>query len=166
MNNSSARRAKTLSFATGVLFLLCLIGMMILSRSPPEPLATIAFVGFTNSSSRAQAVFALTNPPTVALGLHSVRTIDRSESAVSTQEVGHFSWSTKTSWGLLYAVTVDTTNEPLRFIFKFQRRATGPRRITEQIHELVSKLTDPPREFYTGTVYFITNETAIESLRP
>ena len=60
-----------------------------------------------------------------------------------------------------YAISVDTTNEPLQVVFQFQQRTVGPRRIVEQLRELWGRLTGNEREFFTGSVFFITNETTL-----
>ena len=46
-----------------------------------------------------------------------------------------------------YAISVDTTNEPLRVVLEFQQRATGPRRFFEQVRELFGEITQNEREF-------------------
>ena len=49
---------------------------------------------------------------------------------------------------------------------KFQERSAGPRRIIEQMRELFGEITHNEREFFTGNVFFVTNETRINSTRP
>jgi hypothetical protein len=88
-----------------------------------------------------------------------VRRLSNPGDDAAVHEAGHFSWTRREQWGLLYAMTVDTTNEPLRVVFKFQQLASGPRRIVEQARELFGRITANEREFFTGSVFYVTNET-------
>jgi hypothetical protein len=117
------------------------------------------FLGFTNAGGRHEALFALSNPPPVAVSLHSVRRVSTLTNNEGTGEAGHFSWASKEQWGLPYAIDVDSTNEPLRVVFQFRQRAIGPRRVVEQIRELWGRLTGNERGFFTGSIFFVTNET-------
>ena len=144
--------------------LLCVGSLMVSSifqgsrRVPP---VNMGFVGFTNSGARTEALFAISNPPNAAVSLHSVRLRDTSDSNSADKDRGHFSWARRESWGLPYAITVDTTNEPLSVIFKFQQRSVGPARIVEQIKELFGRITGSEVEFFTGHVFFATNDTRV-----
>jgi hypothetical protein len=126
----------------------------------------VAFLGFTNSGAGTEALFALTNPPAVAVSLHSVRAAARTGRADANEEKGSFSWGRRESWGLAYAISVITTNEPLRVVLKFQQRAAGPRRLIELVREVFGRLAHNDREFFTGHVFFVTNETRINSAGP
>jgi hypothetical protein len=128
------------------------------------PLVNVAFLGFTNSGSSPEALFALTNPPAVAVSLHSVRGTARAEPPGPQKERGAFSWGRRESWGLVYAIGVDTTNEPLQAVLKFQQRSGSPRRLVEQVRELFGRLVGKERDFFTGHVFFVTNETRINTV--
>src|SRR5438876_10410107 len=124
MNSKSARRTKWLLIVAAVLSLL--ISTLRLPHPHSRPFVNLSFIGFTNSGAGVEALFALTNPPKVAVTLHSVRAAAHGDQSGATQERG--TWGRKESWGLAYALSVDTTNEPLRVLLKFQQRAVGPRR--------------------------------------
>src|SRR6266446_6484015 len=121
MSSNGARRTKWVLIVTAVLALL--ISILRLPHPYSAPVVNLAFVGFTNSGAGVEAVFALTNPPKVAVTLHSVRAAAHGDQSGATQERGYFTWGRKVSWGLAYAISVDTTNEPLRVVIKFQQRA-------------------------------------------
>ena len=158
MNRPRKRQALGLLIATAILALALLLVSS--SHSPWQaPIVNVAFLGFTNAGSATEALFALTNPPPVAVSLDSVRAIPDLPSAATNKERGVFSWGRRESWGLVYAVAVDSTNEPLRVVLKFHQRATGPRRLVEQVREFFGHLTKGDREFFTGHVFFVTNET-------
>jgi len=141
-----------------------LISILRLPHPHSTPVVNLAFIGFTNSGAGVEALFALTNPPKVAVTLHSVRAAAHGDQSGATQERGYFTWGRKESWGLAYAISVDTTNEPLRVVIKFQQRAAGPRRFIEQMRELFGEITHNEREFFTGNLFFVTNETKITSI--
>ena len=162
MNSKSARRTKWLLIVAAVLSLL--ISTLRLPHPHSRPFVNLAFIGFTNSGAGAEALFALTNPPKVAVTLHSVRAAAPGDHSDATQERGCFSWGKRESWGLAYAISVDTTNEPLRVVLKFQQRAVGPRRVIERVREIFGEITHNEREFFTGNLFFVTNETKITSI--
>jgi len=141
---------------------------MSLLRSPhPHPaFVDVAFLGFTNSGAFTEALFAFTNPPDVAVSLSSVRAAAHMDRTDANVERGSFSWGRRESWGLAYAISVDTTNESLRVVLKFQQRAAGPRRMIEVVREVFGRLVHNEKEFFTGRVFFVTNETRINSAGP
>jgi hypothetical protein len=147
-----------------LLVLACLVGLLISRPKVAAPSVVTSFLRFTNSGARQEALFALSNPPNAAVSLHSVRRLSNAGDAATAREAGQLSWTRREVWGLPYAITVDTTNEPLRVVFKFQQRAVGPRRIVEQVREVFGRITGNEREFFTGSIFFVTNETKIESL--
>jgi hypothetical protein len=147
-----------------LLALLCLVGLLTFRPRVTAPSVATSFLGFTNSGSRQEALFALSNPPPASVSLHSVRRLSDTGDDATGLEAGHFSWTRREHWGLPYAITVHTTNEPLRVVFEFQQRSVGPRRIGEQIREVFGRITGNEREFFTGATFFVTNETKIENL--
>jgi hypothetical protein len=132
-------------------------------QRPPVSAIAIGFLGFTNSGMRAEALFAISNPPNSAVTLQSVTLKDANSSSATNRERGFFSWTRREPWGLPYAIGVDTTNEPLRVVFQFQRPAVGPRRIVERIKELFQKLRGNEMTHFTGSKFFVTNETSVVS---
>jgi hypothetical protein len=147
----------------GVVVLVLSAALLILNLPGPTPAPTVAvgFLGFTNSIGRVEALFAISNPPNSAVSLHSVRLKDANGSSPSNTDRGNFSWVRRETWGLAYAITVDMTNEPLRVIFQFQRPAFGPRWIIERIKEFVEKLKGRDITLFTGSKFFVTNETRV-----
>jgi len=144
-----------------------LISVLITSYSQwTPPLVNVAFIGFTNSGSSPEALFALTNPPAAAISLHSVRGTAHADPPGTQKERGAFRWGRRESWGLVYAIGVDTTNEPRQVVLKFQQRNGSPRRKVEQVRELFGRLVGKEREFFTGKVFFVTNETRINTVAP
>ncbi len=127
-------------------------------------MVNVAFVGFTNSSTGLEALFALTNPPAVAVDLYSVRGTRPAEPPGIQKERGVFSWARRESWGVAYAISIDTTNEPLQVVLRFQARSGGPRRLVEQVGELLGRLVRRDREFFTGQIFFETNETRVNPI--
>jgi hypothetical protein len=82
-------------------------------------------------------------------------------SSLPSDKLGSWTWSRGQSWGMISAVTVKTTNEPLQMVWEFQERASGLRRIPEQLKELWGEMTGHDREFFTGRKFFVTNETRV-----
>jgi len=164
---NSKRTRRTLSLVMAIAILVLLIGLL---RSPhphwTPPVVNVAFLGFTNSGIGTEALFALTNPPAVAVSLHSVRAAAHGDGTGAKEERGSFSWGRRESWALAYAISVDTTNEPLRVVLEFQQRAVGPRRFIELVREVFGRLTHNDREFFTGHAFFVTNETRIINTGP
>lgn len=150
---------KKLTFIFCLVLVVCVLGLWRIPRKVTPPTVATGFLGFTNSGGRHEALFALSNPLNAAVSLHSVRRIATIANKNVTGEAGHFSWARKEQWGLPYAIGVDSTNEPLRVVFQFQQRASGPRRIGEQLRELLGRITGNEREFFTGSIFFVTNET-------
>ena len=164
MNSKRTRRTVCLLIAT----IISSVGISLL-RSPHQHPASIdvAFLGFTNSGALIEALFAFTNPPDVAVSLSSVRAAAHTDlTDANAAERGSFSWGRRESWGLAYAISVDTTNEPLRVVLKFQQRAAGPRRMVELVREVLGRLARNEKEFFTGHFFFVTNETRINSAGP
>jgi hypothetical protein len=150
---------KKRTFIFCFVLLVCLFGLWCLPRKVAPSAVVAGFLGFTNSGGHHEALFALSNPPNAAVSLHSVRRVSTLTNIVPAGEAGHFSWAGKEEWGLPYAISVNSTNEPLCVVFQFQQRAVGPRRIVEQIRELWGRLTRNECEFFTGSIFFVTNET-------
>ena len=165
MNRKKTRR--TLCVLAAVAILALLVSLL---RSPPPhwtaPVVNVAFLRFTNSAAGTEALFALTNPPAVAVSLHSVRAAARAGVPGANAERGSFSWCTREPWGLVYAINVETTNEPLRVVLMFQQRVASPRRLIELAREVFGRLTHNKQEFFTGHVFFVTNETRIDNTQP
>ncbi len=147
-------------------FAILVLVAIVLSAShlPPDPAVKVDFLGFTNSGPRVEALFALTNPPNVALSLYSVTLKGALDPAARKRERGSFSWGSRETWGLAYAVTVDTTNEPLRVIFEFQRPAVGPRWVVDFIKERWERLKGHDVTLFTGRKFYVTNETSVAGL--
>lgn len=139
--------------------------ILILNRQGPATGAFVAvgFLGFTNSGGRVEDLLAVSNPPNSAVSLHSVSLKDAGGSSPTNKDRGYFSWTRRELWGLPYAIGVDTTNEPLRVVFPFQRPAIGPRRMVERIKELLEKLKGNEMTHCTGSKFFGTNETSVVS---
>jgi hypothetical protein len=130
---------------------------------PPAPVVTVGFIAFTNSGGRTEAVFSINNPPDSAVTLLSIRAKDSTGSTPTNTDRGNFSWARREGSAITYAITVDTTNEPLQVVFAFQRPSAGPRRIVEQVRELFGRITGRERVFYTGSEFFLTNDTKIDT---
>ena len=145
----------------GVLVCACLwfFAVWLFSRPGPAPAAAMSFLGFTNASGGNEALFALSNPPPAAVSLHSVQPLRLVANNPVSRNAGSFSWGRREEWGLRYAISVNSTNEPLQVVFRFQLRAVGPRRLVEQCRELLGRITGDEREFFTGSISFVTNET-------
>ena len=163
MNSKRMRRTAFLLIAIVVS---AVVISLLRSQHPPPSSVDIAFLGFTNSGALTEALFAFTNPPDVAVSLYSVRAVAHTDRTGANDERGSFSWGRRESWGLAYAVSVDTTNEPLRIVLKFQQRAAGPRRVIELAREVFGRLAHNERDFFTGHAFFVTNETRINSTGP
>jgi hypothetical protein len=147
-----------LILAVAVLVVAGALLLLSVRNAPPVPAVTINFTGFTNSAGQMEALFALKDPlPDAAVSLHLVEPTTGEGSL----PVGNFSWARRESWGLSYAIAVDTTNEPLRVVFQFQRRAGGPRRLIELVRELFARLRGRDLELFTGGKFWVTNETRV-----
>jgi hypothetical protein len=145
------------------LLVLAFVALLITSWRLPSkpwslPVVPVYLASYTNSGAGTEALFMMTNPPNASIELLSVRSVDQAEGGAM-REKGRFSWGRRETWGLVYAVGVETTNEPLRVVWKFQLRRRGPKRILEQARELFGQLTGREHEYFTGTVFFVTNET-------
>ena len=156
-------KKRLLILAVGILLLSCALLILNLPGPTPAPTVPVGFLGFTNSVGRVEALFAISNPPNSAVSLHSVRLKGASGSSPTNTDRGNFSWARRETWGLACAITVDTTNEPLRVIFQFQRPAFGPRRIIDRIKEFLEKLKGRDITLFTGSKFFVTNETRVVS---
>ena len=139
---------------------LFIAGWRLLSIPWSPPAVPVYFACYTNSGAGPEALFMMTNPPNAAVELSSVRS-DAQAHGGAMLDRGQFSWGRREPWGLVYAVGVDTTNEPLRVVFKFQLRCRGPKMIFEQARELFGQITGREREYFTGMTFFVTNETKL-----
>jgi hypothetical protein len=151
---------KKLFILAGILVIVALA--ILLSRSPASPAhVKMAFYGFTNSGSGAEALFGISNHPNLSVVLHSVSRLRTNTPDSNAPPMGTWAWGRWEPWGITSAVSVKTTNEPLRVVFEFQQRAIGLRRIPESVKEVWGKLTGNEREFFTGSKFLVTNETSI-----
>ncbi len=124
MVDQSAQRTRWGLGITVVVVLL--FSMWEMPRKPYSvPDVGLDFVGFTNSGGAIEALFAMTNPPNAAVSLISVGSTSQGE-GVGIHDRGNFSWGSRESWGLAYAISVDTTNEPLQVVLKFQQKDGRP----------------------------------------
>jgi hypothetical protein len=163
LRNMTTGRTKTALWTLTVAALVALFiaswRLMSMQWSPPA--VPVYFACYTNSGAAwPEALFLMTNPPNASVELSSVRSegqIDRG----ARRDRGGFDWCSREPWGLVYAVGVDTTNEPLRLVWKFQLRCRGPKRIFEQARELFGQLTGREHEYFTGITFFVTNETKV-----
>lgn len=150
---------KGLILAVAVLVVAGALLLLSLRGAPPPPAVTINFTGFTNSAGQTEALFALKDPlPDAAVGLYSIDLVEPALGKGSLP-VGNFSWARRETWGLSYAIAVDTTNQPVRVVFQFQRRAGGPRRLIELVRELFARVRGRDLELFTGSRFYVTNET-------
>jgi hypothetical protein len=152
-------KRKFLIFA-GIL-LIAVVAILLLSRPASSPRLEMGFLGFTNSTAGAWpiAMFAISNRPNVAVMFDSFQKVN--PDPWFTEQSARWEWTHGTEWGMIEGVAVTTTNEPLAMVFKFQERASGLRRISEQIRELWGKVTGHEREFFTGRTFLVTNETRV-----
>jgi hypothetical protein len=136
--------------------------VILLSRGPASPPhVELGFLGFTNSGPRLIALFGISNHPPLAVDLDSITHLDTNASNAGDVS-GSWDWgSSWEPWGILCAIGVKTTNEPLRVVFEFQQRAVGLRRIPEVVQERWGTLTGKGREFFTGSKFLVTNQTSI-----
>lgn len=148
---------KGLILAIAVLVVAGALLLLSLRTAPPPPAVTINFTGFTNSAGQMEALFALKDPlPDAAVRLHLVE-----PTTCEGSPVGNFGWARRESWGLSYAIAVDTTNQPVRVVFQFQRRAGGSRRVIELVRELFARVRGRDLELFTGSRFYVTNETRV-----
>src|SRR6185369_15701758 len=153
-------RQKWLALA-GVVLVIGIVSLVMTLRDPPPPPAvSLHFLGFTNSSGNAEALFTLNEPlPDAAIEIYSVRS--RNSTGPNSLERGNFSWARGDGSSLTLGVTVDTTNEPLRVVFRFQRRNVGLRRLIDLVRERLAKLRGRDLELFTGSAFYVTNETRV-----
>jgi hypothetical protein len=139
-----------------------LLVCVLLWLRPPAPVRglpfTIGFIGFTNSAGTDLGLFGITNPPDSAVELYSVTLKVTSE---TNRQWGNFVEGRRETWGLVYTISVDSTNQPLQVVWQFQRRAKGPRRLIEWLRELWAQVRGREIELFTGSKFFATNETRV-----
>lgn len=148
----------------GLGVLIVAIVIMAWRPSGPVPTVAISFLGFTNTGRIQEGIFAISNPPNAMVGLESVRWQANPGSQV--HAAGHFSSSMRETWGLRYAIGVHETNQLINVVFRFQERATGPMRLVELVREWIDRALGKEREFFTGRVFFVTNETRVAAGEP
>lgn len=160
MNRVSESRRKWLLLA-GVVLVIGVVSLVLALRDPPPPPAVaLHFLGFTNSNGNAEALFTLGEPlPDAAIELDSVRL--KNSTGPGGLEHGNFSWARGDGSSLTLGVTVDTTNEPLRVVFRFQRRNVGLRRLLDLARERLAKVRGRDLELFTGSEFYVTNETRV-----
>ncbi len=151
------RNRRWLLVAIPILLALCVWLFSPASRRPVHPSVSVAFAGFTNSGTFVEALFSLTNPPALSMSLQSVHALGAKAGSVPV-ELGNFSYGRKEPWGLTYAISVGKTNEPLEVVLRFQELASGPTRAIERVREIFGDLTHKPQAFFTGPVFFVTNQ--------
>ena len=164
MNRVSESRYDTWKKWLAVAGVVLVIGVvslvMTLREPPPPPAVALHFLGFTNSSGNAEALFTLNEPlPDAAIEIYSVRL--KNSTGPNSLERGNFSWAHGDGSSLTLGVTVDTTNEPLRVVFRFQRRNVGLRRLVDVVRERLAKLRGRDLELFTGSTFYVTNETSV-----
>ena len=152
-------KRKTLILAG--IFPIAVAVILLLNRPAPTPRVETGFLGFTNSTGGTWpvAMFATSNRPNLAAMFDSFQKVNPDPSF--TQQSARWEWSRAAEWGIIEAVAVTTTNEPLAMVFQFQERASGLRRILEQIRELWGKVTGHEQELFTGRKFLVTNETRV-----
>jgi hypothetical protein len=159
-DNMKGRKTKTATWSLAVCAVaaLMIVSSRLLSAPWSLPMVPIYFACYTNSGAGAEALFILTNPPNASIELLSVRSSSQAD-GVSTQEEGRFNWGRREPWGLVYAIGVNKTNEALEVVWKLQLRNRGPKRVFEQARELFGHITGREHEYFTGTIFCVTNET-------
>src|SRR5512141_3245918 len=105
--NKITRRILLLFLSIAILALV-FIPLGLPNRNAAPPTVDVAFLGFTNSGTHSEALFAFTNPPPVAVSLYSVHDLAPVPPGSAVKDRGSFSWGRRDPWGLLYAVWVDT----------------------------------------------------------
>jgi hypothetical protein len=145
------------------IFLIAAVAILSSSRPVPTSRVEMGFLGFTNSTVNAWpiAMFPISNRPNLAVKFYSFQRVNPDPNF--TQQSARWEWGRATEWGILQAIAVTTTNEPLAMVFQFQERASGLRRIPEQLRELWGKVTGNEREFFTGRKFLVTNETHVSA---
>jgi hypothetical protein len=160
---AESRLVKKRLLLLALILLVLLSAFLMLPRKNVVPSLPAVFLGFTNSGGQPEALFAFSNPPPASLSLHSIRRITFPVDSAA-RDGGRFSWGRREEWGLIYAIGVDTTNEPLRVVFQFQQRAVGLRRLVEQIRELFGRMAHNEREFFSGSIFLLTNEVRSDAI--
>jgi hypothetical protein len=154
---------RKLLVVAGIFVALAILILMIDLQPSSPPRVEMGFYGFTNSGARVEALFGISNHPNLSVVLHSVSRLGTNAPDSNAPPMGTWAWGRWEPWGITSAVSIKTTDEPLRVVFEFQERAGGLRRIPERIKELWGKLTGNEREFFTGSKFLVTNETCILS---
>jgi hypothetical protein len=148
MNKRLAILAFVIGLSIAVLFFIVL-------KPPPLPVVTSRFLGFTNSGARTEALFAIHDPPDANFGVYEVTRL-ADAGRTNPRPAGHFSWARREPSGLLTAISVIATNEPLRVVFEFQLSA-GLRDVIRQQWE---RLKGNEVYIKSGRTFFVTNEIA------
>ena len=115
--------------------------------------AKVDFLVLTNTPTGVEAHMVMTNPPAASLTTTWFRYDTNGWRAMP----GGIQWARHDSRGLVIAVGVSTTNQPLLFVHQFQERSTGPRRVFEQGREAFGPMIGNSIELFTGRIYFVTN---------
>jgi hypothetical protein len=152
---------KKLWWLIAILIVLAVAILTIDLQPAPPPLVKMGFYGFTNSGARVEALFGISNHPNLSVGLHSVGRLGTNAAKPEDGPLGTWMWSRWEPWGVTSAVSIKTTNEPLRVVFEFRERAAGLRRMPERIKEIWGKLSGSEEEFFTGRKFLVTNQTHI-----
>jgi hypothetical protein len=118
----------------------------------------MVFLGYTNSGGVHEALFELAQPIDAAISPPSIYALKSTNPPGVPIQASAFSRVMRGNRGLVFATKVDSTNHPLRFVFAFQTRAVGTRRVVEKVKELSGRLVGNEREFFTGSKYFVTND--------
>jgi hypothetical protein len=117
-------RRKVLVVAGIFVVLVVLILLLNLQPAPP-PHVEMGFYGFTNSGARVEALFGISNHPNLSVVLHSVSRLGTNAPKPDDESMGSWDWGRWEPWGIISAVNVKTTNEPLRVVFEFQDVRSG-----------------------------------------
>ena len=102
--------------------------------------AKVDFLVLTNTPTGVEAHMVMTNPPAASVTTTWFRYDTNGWRAMP----GGIQWARHDSRGLVIAVGVSTTNQPLLFVHQFQERSTGLRRVVEQAREHLRRLDGAP----------------------
>ena len=143
------------------IFLVAAVAILSFGHPQSSPRPEMGFLGFTNSGASPWplAMFAISNRPNLAVTLHSLQHVN--PNPLLAEQSARWEWSRATEWGMIEAVAVTTTNDPLAIVFQFQERAGGFPRVAEQIRELWGRVTGHEQEFFTGRKFLVTNTTSV-----
>jgi hypothetical protein len=145
-----------------VIFLAVILGVLLIPQipsAPPQPTFVLRFIGFTNTGTRDEALFYVSNPPPWHLLAPQEVTKKGSKVQAGRNYFGSgLSVSASASGGLIVGVWVETTNEPSRIVLRYQQSSTGLRATWENFLEARG------RQVHRRD-YFVTNETSIVAPR-